>query len=267
MNDKNKVLCAMPCNDRAIFLEDDGFIHERIGIVWEADEDDAENDSHYYVDKDGFIYKPLPVSDGENTLIIANIGETIRPEALADLPAQMYYPGSVFSKVEEFGVKIDRTHLSETLKVFFKGIRKGICGVIIETTEGVRVMDSRYGDLFDLNNEDNNYCYRDTNGILGTNPIYLLVSYLTAYSKLLGMRVNVEIYFRKFTPDIRNYEKNNLLVCEYEKKCLGKIRKTVNEKLDAAWEQILNEVCGDQPQKEPEQQFISEYDKDPNLTE
>ena len=179
----------------------------------------------------------------------------------------MYYPGSVFSKVEEFGVKIDRTHLSETLKVFFKGIRKGICGVIIETTEGVRVMDSRYGDLFDLNNEDNNYCYRDTNGILGTNPIYLLVSYLTAYSKLLGMRVNVEIYFRKFTPDIRNYEKNNLLVCEYEKKCLGKIRKTVNEKLDAAWEQILNEVCGDQPQKEPEQQFISEYDKDPNLME
>ena len=81
------------------------------------------------------------------------------------------------------------------------------------------------------------------------------------------MRVNVEIYFRKFTPDIRNYEKNNLLVCEYEKKCLGKIRKTVNEKLDAAWEQILNEVCGDQPQKEPEQQFISEYDKDPNLME
>lgn len=172
-----------------------------------------------------------------------------------------------FSKVEEFGVKIDRTHLSETLKVFFEGIRKGICGVTIETTEGVRVMDSRDGDLFDLNNEDNNYCYRDTNGILGTDPIYLLVSYLTAYSKLLGMRVNIEIYFRKFTPDIRNYEKNNLVVCEYEKKCLGKIRKTVNEKLNAAWERILDEVGGGKPQKEPEQLFISEYDKDPNLTE
>lgn len=265
MNDKNKVLCAMPCNDHAIFLEDEGFIHERIGIVWEAD--DAENDIHYYVDKDGFIYKPLPVSEGENTLIIANIGETIRPEALASLPAQMYYPGTVFSKVEEFGVKIDRTHLSETLKVFFEGIRKGICYVTIETTEGVCVMNGRDGDLFDLNNENDHYRYRGTNGTLGTDPFYLLTSYFTAYSKLLGKMVNVEIYFRKFTPDIRNYEKNNLAVCEYEKKCLGKIRKTVNEKLNAAKEQILNEADGNQPRKLPEQQFLSKYDKDPNLME
>lgn len=66
MNDKNKVLCAMPCNDRAIFLEDDGFIHERIGIVWEAD--DAENDSHYYVDKDGFIYKTIACKPGRKYL-------------------------------------------------------------------------------------------------------------------------------------------------------------------------------------------------------
>lgn len=267
MNDINKVLCAMPCNDRAIFLEDDGFIHERIGIVWEADEDDAENDSQYFVDKDGFIYKPMPVSDGENTLLIANIGETIRPEALASLPVQMYYPGTVFSKVEEFGVKIDRTHLSKTLKVFFENILRGICSVTIETTEGVRVMDGGYGDIFDLNNEDNNYRDRDNNGTLGTDPIYLLTSYLTAYSKLLGMRVNVEIYFRKFTPDIRNYEKNNHVVCEYEKKCLGKIRKTVNEKLNAAWEQVLDEVGGNQPRNDPEQQFMSKYDKDPNLME
>ena len=94
MKEEDKMLGAMPCNDRALFLEVDGFIHERIGIVWEADEDDAENDSHYYVDKDGFIYKPLPVSQGENTLLIANIGETIQPEALAGLPARMYYPGT-----------------------------------------------------------------------------------------------------------------------------------------------------------------------------
>lgn len=267
MNDKNKVLCAMPCNDRAIFLEDDGFIHERIGIVWEADEDDAENDSQYFVDSDGFIYKPMPVSEGENTLLIAHIGETIRPEALASLPAQMYYPGTVFSKVEEFGVKIDRTHLSKTLKVFFENILRGICSVTIETTEGVRVMDGGYGDNFDLNNEDNNYRYCDTNGRLGTDPIYLLVSYLTAYSKLLGMRVNVEIYFRKFSPDIHEHEGLNLTVCEYEKKCLGKIRKTVNEKLNAAWERVLDEIVDDQPQKAPEQLFISEYDKDPNLME
>lgn len=267
MNDKNKVLCAMPCNDRAIFLEDDGFIHERIGIVWEADEDDAENDNHYYVDKDGFIYQPMPVSEGENTLIIAHIGETIRPEALASLPVQMCYPGTVFSKVEEFGVKIDRTHLSETLRVFFENILNGVCSVTIETTDGVRVMDGGYGDNFDLNNEDNNYRYCDTNGRLGTDPIYLLVSYLTAYSKLLGMRVNVEIYFRKFTPDIHNYEKNNLVVCEYEKKCLGKIRKTVNEKLNVAWEQVLNEADENQPRNEPEQSFMSKYDKDPNLME
>lgn len=76
MNDKNKVLCAMPCNDHAIFLEDEGFIHERIGIVWEAD--DAENDIHYYVDKDGFIYKPLPVSEGENTLMFPYVIASVK---------------------------------------------------------------------------------------------------------------------------------------------------------------------------------------------
>ena len=34
--EEGKILGAMPCNDRALFLEEDGFIRERIGIVWKA---------------------------------------------------------------------------------------------------------------------------------------------------------------------------------------------------------------------------------------
>ena len=81
MKEEDKMLGAMPCNDRAIFLEEDGFIHERIGIVWKADRA-AGCESPYFVDRDGFIYEPVPVSEGENSLIIANIGDTVRPEAL-----------------------------------------------------------------------------------------------------------------------------------------------------------------------------------------
>ena len=223
----------------------------------------------FFVDRDGFIYEPVPVSEGENALTIANIGDTVRPEALAILPAQMYYPDTVFSKVESLGVKIDRTHLSETLKVFFEGlIGSGVCMVTIETTDGTIVMDSSYGDRFDLSNEDESYCYHNSNGNLGMNPYHLITCYLMAYSKLLGKKVNFEIYFRKYTPDIYEYEKKNLVVREYEEKCLGEIRKTIKENLNADWEREQNKVDKKPHQKELDQQKVdSKYDKDPNLME
>lgn len=268
MKEEDKMLGAMPCNDRALFLEEDGFIHERIGIVWKADRA-AGCESPCFVDRDGFIYEPVPVSEGENSLIIANIGDTVRPEALAFLPAQMYHPDTVFSKVESFGVKIDRTHLSETLKVFFEGFYcNGVCLVVIKTTDGTIVMDSTYGDRFDLSNEDENYCYHDSNGNLGKNPYHLITCYLMAYSKLLGKKVNFEIYFRKYTPDIYEYEKKNLVVREYEEKCLGEIRKTIKENLNADWEREQNKVDENPHQQELNQQKVaSKYDKDPNLME
>lgn len=251
--EEDKILGTMPCRDRALFLEEAGFIHERIGIVWKTDR--AGGESPYFVDTDGFIYDPLPVSEGENTFIIANIGDTVRPEALAPLPAQMYHPDTVFSKVENFGVKIDRTHLSETLKVFFEELTSsGVCMVAIETTDGTIVMDGSYGDRIDLSNEDENYCYHDSNGNLGKNPYHLITSYLIAYSKLLGKKVNFEIYFRKYTPDIYEYEKKNLVVREYEEKCLGEIRKTVKENLNEAWEREQDKVDENPHQKELEQQ-------------
>ena len=268
MKEEDKMLGAMPCNDRALFLEVDGFIHERIGIVWKADRA-AGCEMPYFVDRDGFIYEPVPVSGEENSLVIANIGDTVRPEALAFLPAQMYHPDTVFSKVESFGVKIDRTHLSETLKVFFEGFYcSGVCGLSIETTDGTIVMDSSYGDRFDLSNEDESYCYHNSNGNLGMNPYHLITCYLMAYSKLLGKKVNFEIYFRKYTPDIYEYEKKNLVVREYEEKCLGEIRKTIKENLNADWEREQNEVDENPHQQEIKQQRVaSKYDKDPNLME
>ena len=268
MKEEDKMLGAMPCNDRALFLEVDGFIHERIGIVWKADRA-AGCEMPYFVDRDGFIYEPVPVSGEENSLVIANIGDTVRPEALAFLPAQMYHPDTVFSKVESFGVKIDRTHLSETLKVFFEGFYcSGVCGLSIETTDGTIVMDSSYGDRFDLDNEDENYCYHHSNGNLGMNPYHLITCYLMAYSKLLGKKVNFEIYFRKYTPDVYAYEQKNLVVLEYEEKCLGEIRKTIKENLNADWEREQNEVDENPHQKELDQQKVaSKYDKDPNLME
>lgn len=266
--EEGKILSAMPCNDRALFLEEDGFIHERIGIVWKANRA-AGCESPCFVDRDGFVYEPLSVREGENSLIIANIGDTVQPEALAFLPAQMYHPDTVFSKVESFGVKIDRTHLSETLKVFFEGIYcNGVCGLSIETADGALVMDGTYGGRFDLSNEDENYCYHNSNGNLGMNPYHLITCYLIAYSKLLGKKVNFEIYFRKYTPDIYGYEKKNLEVREYEEKCLGEIRKTVKENLNEAWEREQNNVEEDPHQKELElRQVASRYDKDPNLME
>ena len=268
MKEEDKMLGAMPCNDRALFLEVDGFIHERIGIVWKADRA-AGCEMPYFVDRDGFIYEPVPVSGEENSLVIANIGDTVRPEALAFLPAQMYHPDTVFSKVESFGVKIDRTHLSETLKVFFEGFYcSGVCGLSIETTDGTIVMDSSYGDRFDLDNEDENYCYHHSNGNLGMNPYHLITCYLMAYSKLLGKKVNFEIYFRKYTPDVYAYEQKNLVVLEYEEKGLGEIRKTIKENLNADWEREQNEVDENPHQQEIKQQRVaSKYDKDPNLME
>lgn len=268
MKEEDKMLGAMPCNDRALFLEVDGFIHERIGIVWKADRA-AGCEMPYFVDRDGFIYEPVPVSGEDNSLVIANIGDTVRPEALAFLPAQMYQPDTVFSKVESLGVKIDRTHLSETLKVFFEGFYcSGVCGLSIETTDGTIVMDSSYGDRFDLDNEDENYCYHHSNGNLGMNPYHLITCYLMAYSKLLGKKVNFEIYFRKYTPDVYAYEQKNLVVLEYEEKCLGEIRKTIKENLNADWDREQNEVDENPQQQKIEQQKVaSKYDKDPNLTE
>lgn len=268
MKEEDKILGAMPCNDRALFLEVDGFIHERIGIVWKADRA-AGCEMPYFVDRDGFIYEPVPVSGEDNSLVIANIGDTVRPEALAFLPAQMYYPDTVFSKVESLGVKIDRTHLSETLKVFFEGFYcSGVCGLSIETTDGTIVMDSSYGDRFDLDNEDENYCYHHSNGNLGMNPYHLITCYLMAYSKLLGKKVNFEIYFRKYTPDVYAYEQKNLVVREYEEKCLGEIRKTIKENLNADWEREQNEVDENPHQQElKQQQVASKYDMYPNLTE
>ena len=268
MKEEDKMLGAMPCNDRALFLEVDGFIHERVGIVWKA-ERTAGVERPCFVDRDGFIYEPVPVSGEENSLVIANIGDTVRPEDLAFLPAQMYHPDTVFSKVESFGVKIDRTHLSETLKVFFEGFYcSGVCGLSIETTDGTIVMDSSYGDRFDLDNEDENYCYHHSNGNLGMNPYHLITCYLMAYSKLLGKKVNFEIYFRKYTPDVYAYEQKNLVVLEYEEKCLGEIRKTIKENLNADWEREQNEVDENPHQQEIKQQRVaSKYDKDPNLME
>ena len=266
--EEDKILGAMPCNDRALFLEEDGFIHERVGIVWKA-ERTAGVERPCFVDRDGFIYEPVPVSGEENSLIIANIGDTVRPEALVFLPAQMYHPDTVFSKVESLGVKIDRTHLSETLKVFFEGlIGSGVCMVTIETTDGTIVMDSSYGDRFDLSNEDESYCYHNSNGNLGMNPYHLITCYLMAYSKLLGKKVNFEIYFRKYTPDVYAYKEKNLVVREYEEKCLGEIRKTIKENLNTDWEREQNKVDENPHQKELDQQKVdSKYDKDPNLME
>lgn len=266
--EEDKILGAMPCNDRALFLEEDGFIHERVGIVWKA-ERTAGVERPCFVDRDGFIYEPVPVSGEENSLIIANIGDTVRPEVLASLPAQMYHPDTVFSKVESFGVKIDRTHLSDTLKVFFEGFYcSGVCLVVIKTPDGTIVMDGSYGDRFDLDNEDENYCYHNSNGDLGMNPYHLITSYLMAYSKLLGKKVNFEIYFRKYTPDVYAYEEKNLEVRKYEEKCLGEIRKTIKENLNEAWEREQNEVDENPHQQKLDQQKVaSKYDKDPNLTE
>ena len=89
-----------------------------------------------------------------------------------------------------------------------------------------------------------------------------------AYSKLLGKKVNFEIYFRKYTPDIYEYEKKNLVVRKYEEKCLGEIRKTIKENLNADWEREQNKVDENPHQKELDQQKVaSKYDKDPNLME
>lgn len=268
MKEEDKILGAIPCNDRALFLEEDGFIHERVGIVWKS-ERTAGVERPCFVDRDGFIYEPVPVSGEENSLIIANIGDTVRPEDLAFLPAQMYYPDTVFSKVESFGINIDRTHLSETLKVYFEGFySSGVCLVVIKTPDGTIVMDGSFGDRFDLGNEDENYCYHNSNGDLGMNPYHLITSYLMAYSKLLGKKVNFEIYFRKYTPDVFAYEQKNLVVRKYEEKCLGEIRKTIKENLNEAWEREQNTVDENpNQQKLKQQQVASKYDKDPNLTE
>ena len=100
------------------------------------------------------------------------------------------------------------------------------------------------------------------------NPYHLITCYLMAYSKLLGKKVNFEIYFRKYTPDVYAYEQKNLVVLEYEEKCLGEIRKTIKENLNADWEREQNEVDENPHQQEIKQQRVaSKYDKDPNLME
>ena len=266
MNDKNKVLCAMPCNDRAIFMDEDGFLRERIGIVWKSDR--AGNENPYFVDKEGFITEPSDVNIYPDPMIIANVGETLRPEALSCMVAQADNVYSIYADLEEMGVKIDRTHLPETLKVFFIGISKDSnCFVNIEAPDGACLFDGRYVGRFDLDNEDENYCSRDSDGELSMNPYGLLSNYLMAYSKLLGKKVNFEIYFQKYTSDTRDYEEKNLVVREDEKKCLGDFRKTIKETLEAAWKREQKDVTEKQREKELELQVASKYDKDPNLME
>lgn len=159
--------------------------------------------------------------------------------------------------------------MTGSLKVFLDrewGDKSSSYKLTVETDKGVIVMSlSKDIHFTELGLKD------EKEDVLKTLRDYL-VSFLTEYSKLIGLGVEFGIFFRKSTYlNADDRKKQNRLICQEEKKYLGPIRKFVKEEFEKDWNSVLGEENERElfwkTRNEWRTEAASKYDKDPNLTE
>lgn len=266
----NEVVVTIPCSDHAIFLDHYGMLYERIGLAWKKDKDSLEGyNEYYYIDEDGFWQIPEGVNEETGASIIAHRGETIPFENLCYVFGYTTFIPAVIPDLKSYDVHIDKSNMTGSLKVFLDrewGEKSSSYKLTVETDKGVIVMSlSKYIHFTELGLKD------EKEDVLKTLRDYL-VSFLTEYSKLIGLGVGFGIFFRKSTYlNADDRKKQNRLICQEEKKYLGPIRKFVKEEFEKDW----NDVLGKENERELykkerdewQQEVASRYDKDPNLME
>lgn len=273
----NKEIVVIPCNDHAIFFDEFGILRERIGIAWKKDKDCLERlDRQYYISEEGHWNLPAGENDDfEYSPIIAHRGETIPFENLRDIFGYTRYISSVIPDLKSYGVLIDKSNMTDSLKVFidydfyndeFPDGGYTAYRLTVETGKGVLVM-SLLKDLHftNLGLEDKD------EDVLGALEDYL-VSFLVEYGRLTGSKVEFGIFFRKSTArdtDLR--KERNCIICKDEKKYLGPIRKFVKEEFEKEWNEFLEADYQKELDRkktyEWQQEAASEYDRDPDLME
>lgn len=266
----NEVVVTIPCSDHAIFLEHYGMLYERIGLAWKKDKDSLEGyDEYYYIDEDGFWQIPEGVNEETGASIIAHRGETIPFENLCYVFGYTTFIPAVIPDLKSYDVHIDKSNMTGSLKVFLDrewGEKSSSYKLTVETDKGVIVMSlSKYIHFTELGLKD------EKEDVLKTLRDYL-VSFLTEYSKLIGLGVGFGIFFRKSTYlNADDRKKQNRLICQEEKKYLGPIRKFVKEEFEKDWNDVLgkeNEMkLYKKERDEWQQEAASKYDKNPNLME
>lgn len=266
----NEVVVTIPCNDHAIFLDHYGILYERIGLAWKKDKDSLEGyDEYYYIDEDGFWQIPEGVNEETGASIIAHRGETIPFENLCYVFGYTTFIPAVIPDLKSYDVHIDKSNMTGSLKVFLDrewGDKSSSYKLTVETDKGVIVMSlSKDIHFMELGLKD------EKEDVLKTLRDYL-VSFLTEYSKLIGLGVEFGIFFRKSTYlNADDRKKQNRLICQEEKKYLGPIRKFVKEEFEKNWNSVLGEENERElfwkTRNEWRTEAASKYDKDPNLTE
>lgn len=239
-------------------------------LHWKKDKDSLEGyDEYYYIDEDGFWQIPEGVNEETGASIIAHRGETIPFENLCYVFGYTTFIPAVIPDLKSYDVHIDKSNMTGSLKVFLDrewGEKSSSYKLTVETDKGVIVMSlSKYIHFTELGLKD------EKEDVLKTLRDYL-VSFLTEYSKLIGLGVGFGIFFRKSTYlNADDRKKQNRLICQEEKKYLGPIRKFVKEEFEKDW----NDVLGKENERELykkerdewQQEVASRYDKDPNLME
>ena len=266
----NEVVVTIPCNDHAIFLDHYGILYERIGLAWKKDKDSLEGyDEYYYIDEDGFWQIPEGVNEETGASIIAHRGETIPFENLCYVFGYTTFIPAVIPDLKSYDVHIDKSNMTGSLKVFLDrewGDKSSSYKLTVETDKGAIVMSlSKDIHFTELGLKD------EKEDVLKTLRDYL-VSFLTEYSKLIGLGVEFGIFFRKSTYlNADDRKKQNRLICQEEKKYLGPIRKFVKEEFEKDWNSVLGEENERElfwkTRNEWRTEAASKYDKDPNLTE
>lgn len=255
------ILSSMPCDDHAIFVDKDGFIHERMGVAWVGTAyDDAEV---FFVSDGGNLY--LPHEGGKEFSIIAHRGETIPFSRLFKLYPLLDSTSDLIECLNQYGVTIDRKSLKPTLYVYFIVHDTDDATQCIMKIDDKKRLGTRTREL-DINISFNLM----TNTGEKSQLYYYLLPILTDYCTLLKAPVNVEVYFQKCVGLAERGEKLNRLTYENERIFLPLLRESIKKTSSEAWEACVNRSSEeDNRQKFFEEKMAelgSDYDRDPELT-
>lgn len=275
MEEDERVLWTIPCDDHAIFIDREGYLAERYGMACVKGE--LPGSEIRFIDSNGMLddpYGTMPVYS-----IIGRRGATIPISRLKTAFAYVNDIETVFSYLEEYGVTVDAASMKQTLEVHF--IRQGGQKPLYYMKINMKDSEEVFADLkkFNFFNMENPNC----KGVkfLGERDLdprridSVLIQYLYEYSCYRDALVDVEIYFDKHSfygvsdsdSDVATIAEYNSIVCNEEKKYLGKLRKYVNDTLKEMWEEHKNEAARIEEYRNAKLQVASEYDKDPNLME
>lgn len=255
------ILSSMPCDDHAIFVDKDGFVHERMGVAWVGTTyDDAEV---FFVSDSGNLN--LPHEGGKEFSIIAHRGETIPFSRLFKFYPLLDSTSNLIECLNQYGVTIDRKAMKPTLYVYFLVHDTDDAAHCIMKIDDKKSLATRTREM-----EINVSFYLMTNTGEDSQICYYLLPIFTDYCALLDAPVNVEVYFQKYVGLAEEGEERNRLTYENERIFLPSLRESIKKTVNKAWESCVNRSSEEKNKQnffeEKMDELGSDYDKNPELT-